>query len=243
MQKIKNWLWIDKSITDSTNDDAIAFSKELRQQKFIISAQKQTLGRGRRGRKWIGCEGNLFFSQGLEFPLQRIGELVCLSSLSLYQTISELLPDSNIKIKWPNDILINAEKVSGTLLEKGDGEYLVIGIGVNLNHIPDIANSNYNITSLLAHGISVDRLSFLHSYINKFDNNYEQLETQGFPVIRELWLSAVYGLEKEISVVTENNSIKGIFKGIGNEGELLLEVDNIIKKIYTGDVFYIKKED
>ena len=243
MQKIKNWLWIDKSITDSTNDDAIAFSKELRQQKFIISAQKQTSGRGRRGRQWIGCEGNLFFSQGLEFPLQKIGELVCLSSLSLYQTISELLPHNNVKIKWPNDILINTEKVSGTLLEKGDGEYLVVGIGVNLNHIPDIANSNYNITSLLAHGISVDRLSFLRSYINKFDNNYEQLETHGFPIIRKLWLSAVYGLEKEISVITENNSINGIFKGIGDKGELLLEVDNIIKKIYTGDVFYIKKED
>ena len=244
MQKINDWLWQDKKISESTNDEALLFSKEIVNQKFIISAEKQTRGSGRRSREWISEEGNLFFSQGLEFPLQRVSELICICTLSLCQTILNLLPQGHkVEIKWPNDILIDGAKVSGILLEKGEGEYIIIGIGVNILHFPISQSLNYETTSLLAKGISVDRLTFLRSYINNFDNNYFYLQSFGFSDIRKLWLSLVKGIGEEISVVTDKENVIGIFEGIGDSGELLLKVQNKLQKIYTGDVFYIKRED
>jgi len=243
MQKINNWLWQDKKISKSTNDDALIYSSEVVNQNFIISAEEQTNGRGRRSKEWISEKGNLFFSQGLEFSLQRVNELVCLCTLSLYQTILSLISQEHkVEIKWPNDILIDGAKVSGILLEKGAGEYIVIGIGVNIRHFPTSQNLNYDTTSLCAKGISVDRLTFLRSYINNFDNNYVHLQSFGFSDIRKLWLSSVKGIGEEISVVTDNDSVIGKFEGIGDNGELLLMVQNKLQKFYTGDVFYMKRE-
>jgi len=243
MQKINNWLWNDKKTTLSTNDDALDYIFQVAGERFIISAATQTQGRGRLGRRWHSMEGNLFFSQGLCFPIHRVGELVIASSLSLYQTIRDLIPSTHkVQIKWPNDILIDNAKVSGCLLEKGDKDYIIIGIGVNIYNFPTEDNINYPTTSLFSKGINIDRLAFLQSYITNFDNNYDFLCNIGFSAIKEQWLSVVKGLGEKIIVQTTSEYSEGIFQGIGDNGELLLKIDNAVKPIYAGDVFYIKKE-
>ena len=244
MEKIANWLWQDKETTESTNDDAIAFSKEVISEKFIISAKEQTKGRGRRGRSWVGLEGNLFFSQGVVFEPKHIGELIFISSLSLHQTIQKLLPDGhNAQLKWPNDILIDNRKVSGMLLERGEGDYFIIGIGVNICASPRSSEMIYPTTNLKENGINIDRLSFLRSYIENFDINMKKWKDFGFSRIKEQWISAAKGLGEEIALRTAEKETKGIFAGLGEQGELLLNQNGNILKIYAGDVFYIKKEE
>ena len=243
MEKIKNWLWEDKKTTESTNDDAVRLSQTLSGEKFIISAQKQTKGRGRRGRKWISLEGNLFFSQGLCVDIKNLGQLICVSSLSLYEVMKELLPArSTVCLKWPNDVLIDNCKVSGTLLEKGDKDYLIIGIGVNICQKPETQDLLYPVTSLKAKGIDIDRLTFLRSYVDKFDNTYAEWQHSGFDNIRQRWLDAVKGLGKAIRIHTAAAEIEGIFEGIGENGELWLRVGKESQSIYAGDVFYVEKE-
>ena len=245
MYKINNWNWEDKKITESTNDDAVALSSQYHQDEvFIISAEKQTKGRGRRGRSWIGLEGNLFFSQGLIFDEHNVGQLIVIATYSLYQTIKEILSAVHkVQIKWPNDILIDGSKVSGMLLEKGKNNYFIVGIGVNIKTSPKELNMIYPTTSLAEKGITIDRLEFLRSYINNFDKCMDQWHKTGFVPLKQQWLKAVKGLETEISVHTETENIAGIFKGIGDNGELLLSQEGIIKKIYAGDVFYKEERD
>lgn len=239
MQKINDWLWEDKKTTNSTNDDALLASQKYHGEKFIISAQQQTNGRGRRGRNWISLDGNLFFSQGLEFKLQDLGHLIFISSLSLYQSIKNLLPsEHSVMLKWPNDVLIDNAKVSGTLLEKGNGNYFIIGIGVNICIAPINKDLLYQTTSLKAKGILIDRLTFLKSYIENFDTNYNLWKTSGFSLIKEQWLLAVKGVGEHISVKTSTEELLGIFEGVGEQGELILRHDDKISKIYAGDVFY-----
>ena len=243
MKYISNWLWQEKVETQSTNDDAIELSCKLSGEPFIISTQKQSKGRGRRGRTWIGMEGNLFFSQGLIFDVKNIGQLIFISSLSLYQTIKALAPSSRkVEIKWPNDILIDDAKVSGTLLEKGCNKYLIIGIGVNICASPQQQNMMYPVTSLKEKGIDIDRLSFLRSYIENFDHNYEIWQKLGFGPIKTQWLSATKGLKEEICVHNLSEEKRGLFLDIGEQGELLLQQGRKTEPIYAGDIFYIKKE-
>lgn len=244
MNKINDWQWTDKASTSSTNDDAVALSRDAQTEKFIVSAMTQTKGRGRRGRQWVGMDGNLFFSQGLRFPLRYLGQLVCLSSLSLWQTIAGILPAPHkANIKWPNDMLIDGRKVSGTLLEKGSGEYLIIGTGVNIRHAPETKDLPYPACSLASCGINIDRIEFLRSYISNFDANYALWQSSGFSEIRRQWLNAVKGLGGEVSVHTAAGEVSGIFSGLGEDGELLLKTDEKVSRIYAGDVFYIGKEE
>lgn len=245
MLKINNWNLEDKEITESTNDDAVALSAHITDGKnFIISAQKQTKGRGRRGRTWIGLEGNLFFSQGIIFEERYIGQLIVISTYSLYHTIRELSSEKHkVQIKWPNDILIDDNKVSGMLLEKGENNYFVIGIGVNIKTAPKNSEMLYPATSLAEKGIIIDRLAFLRSYINNFDMYMHQWQHTGFVSLKQQWLEVVKGLNTEINVRTEKKEISGLFIGIGEDGELLLSYQGIIKKIYAGDVFYKKEKN
>lgn len=243
MIKIADWTWIDKEIVTSTNDEALLFSNSTTDEKFIISSQEQTQGRGRRGRCWTALKGNLFFSQGIPFDSKYIGHLIFITSLSLYQTIYELLPkEHNLHLKWPNDVLINNCKVSGILIEKGSNDYYIIGIGVNICSFPKDNPMLYPATSLKDNGINIDRLAFMKSYINKFDDNYKIWKTSGFDLIKTQWLLAVKGLGEPVNVKLENRELNGIFEGIGAQGELLLKSDDKSHKIYAGDIFYIEKE-
>ena len=242
MEYIGEWMLHDMEEVGSTNDEVKALSYNITGEKVIISARRQTDGRGRRGRSWIGLDGNLFFSQGLECELKFMGALVFISTLSLWKTIRDLSPLADVKLKWPNDILVNDKKISGMLLEKGEGNYLIIGIGVNLKIAPKLVNMPYPCTSLSEEGIETERMEFLRQYIQNFNTYYSVWQLQGFEPIREEWLKHVKGLGDEIIVHLDNEDITGLFSGIDEQGALLLNQGTKISKIYAGDIFYPQRK-
>ncbi|MDD4556934.1 MAG: biotin--[acetyl-CoA-carboxylase] ligase [Alphaproteobacteria bacterium] len=242
MNKIENYIWEDFDELGSTNDAAKEKSATVSGQNFIITTRKQTNGRGRRGRTWIGLEGNLFASLGLEFELRYLGQLSIVISLSLFETIKKLNPNVLVQTKWPNDILINHAKAIGVLIEKGEGDYLIIGIGVNVCNAPETKNLLYLSTSLKDTNIQIDRIEFLKLFMNIFNQNIHLLQTNGFENLREKWQANVYGLNKKIVVNMENEKLEGIFKGIDENGTLLLQTTEALKKVYAGDVFLIDEE-
>ena len=231
---INNWQWLDLEKTASTNDDAKAKKSQI-----IITARTQTNGRGRRGRSWESLDGNLFLSISLSWNIKYLAHLVFISSLSLAQTIKELSPDANIDLKWPNDVLLNESKVSGILLEKGEDNFIVVGIGVNIKASPKDKKLIYPATSLKQAGIKTDRIKFLKNYMNFFDANL----TKTFDVIKKDWLSMSNGLNREIVIRNDDLIRIGTFIGIDENANLLLKTKNGIETILTGDVFYQSKDD
>ena len=135
MTEIEDWNYISLGQIKSTNDEARQYCIEPNQ-KTIVRAESQTAGRGRRGRKWASGKGNLYFSMAFEFDLKNVGNLVMISSLSLAQVIEEYNPNARPSLKWPNDVLINNCKLSGILIEKGEGNYVIMGIGINVATTP-----------------------------------------------------------------------------------------------------------
>ena len=242
MKKIGQWQWLEKEEVGSTNDEALILSQEIKSGKYVVTAQRQTNGRGRRGRSWIGYDGNLFMSFIQEIELSQIGQIVFVVSLSLLESLQAIFPKIDIKLKWPNDVLVEDNKISGILLEKGARKYLIIGIGVNLCGAPKLSGVLYPATSLKDKGYETDRLTLFEKYVEIYDKNCQILKEQGFMPIREKWLRNVKGLGEKIEVHTEKETKIGIFKDIDTNGALLLEEKNGLEKIYAGDIFYIDKK-
>jgi len=237
---MKEWTIIRKTITQSTNDDAIAYSEHACCEKFIILAEQQLKGRGRRGRCWLGEKGNLFVSLGLVYPLERCGDLAFVTSLAIVKTILALSPQEDIKIKWPNDVLIRNNKISGILIEKGAQDYLIIGIGINIASSPELDNVVYGATSLKDINISISRHDFLKLMINNFDLLMAENIRCGFASIRNKWIQYAAAIGQEIKIMQEQNEKRGIFTDIDDDGRLLLQTDENIEKISAGDIFIIR---
>ena len=122
----------------------------------VIWAKSQTAGRGRQGRQWQSPEGNLYCSIIVR-PAVRAADAAQFSfvtALALGQALSGLLPDSvEMRYKWPNDLLLDARKVAGILLESSGGadgglDWLVVGAGLNVEEFPRLLPDGYPATSL-----------------------------------------------------------------------------------------------
>lgn len=137
-------------ITQSTNDDVLALAR-IAPQPALVATEYQTAGKGRRGKPWQSNFGqDLAFSIG--FPLRSFEALrpfsLC-AGLLLAETLSEYYcPD--VRVKWPNDLLIGGAKLAGILTEihtLADSPYVIIGMGLNVNR-PDAGTVDQPATSL-----------------------------------------------------------------------------------------------
>ena len=165
--KLKKYLF--NSVT-STNDIAI---KKIKQgfSSGVIIAKKQSKGRGRYGNKWISMKNNLFmsifFKLNSKISLNRLTTIACnITQRSLIKLINK-----KIKIKKPNDLLINKKKVCGILQETifhNNNKFAIIGIGLNIDRSPII--DKYPTTYLNFY--TKKKLTSVKIY-NELKNNFE----------------------------------------------------------------------
>ena len=127
-------------ILKSTNATAIKLIKKEFSDPVLITAEKQTGGKGTAGRKWISKKGNLFIT--IFFKLEKLKinfrQFAVLNALFLKKIISQKVA-KEIKIKWPNDLLFEGKKFCGILQEiikVNKFNYLIVGIGLNTNIAP-----------------------------------------------------------------------------------------------------------
>ncbi len=138
---------------DSTNDEALRLIQNHKiNQKTILFANQQTSGRGKKDAIWSSPNGNIYLS--LVFPIfsrdlekyNSFQNFSLLIGLSLYEVMNFYKnTECEIKIKKPNDILIDGKKVAGILIEsifQNNMHYLIVGIGVNWENAP-LETSDY----------------------------------------------------------------------------------------------------
>ena len=228
---------------DSTNEEARRMALAGERGPIWISAARQSAGRGRRGRAWVSPTGNLSATL-LIAPGRPAGECAQLSfaaALAASDTVQSFGADA--RVKWPNDVLANGQKISGILLESAsqggaDPAWLAVGIGINLKHHP--ADTEFPATSLPALGLAApeprEALSRLAASFAKW---YEVWRAQGFAPIRDAWLARAAGLGTRIRARLTNGETMGIFEGIDTNGALLLrETQDRVRAIAAGEVFF-----
>lgn len=231
-----DWSIRKVELTGSTNDDARIAAEAGEPHGLVIQAIRQQSARGRQGRVWEAPEGNIYASILLrgDFDPATIGQMSFVTALALYSTVQQALPNAAIKLKWPNDVLVDGKKISGILLEAGQ-DFLVVGIGLNVKLHPDKAN--YPTTSLHALGATAlsvdDALRSLLSHFAKWLVCYQQ---DGFSAIRSAWLDRA--LRGSMTARLPHETIVGVFMDIDLSGRLRLQLaDGTERLIVTGDVF------
>ncbi|MDA1475293.1 biotin--[acetyl-CoA-carboxylase] ligase [Bacillus changyiensis] len=211
----------------------------------IIVADQQTEGRGRMARVWHSPAGNgIWMSLILRptIPVQKTPQLTLLAAVAIVQAIEEQTGISP-EIKWPNDILVNGKKTVGILTElqaEADQVHSVItGIGINVNQVasdfPD--DLKETATSLrLVSGKKIDRAALIQTILLTFEKRYQDYTRHGFQPIKLLWESYALTLNRQLTARTLNGTFHGKSLGIDDEGVLLLETSEGIKRIYSADI-------
>ena len=227
----------------STNIEAKILATSGSPEGTLIVADEQTAGRGRFNRHWSTPKGSgLAVSFILKSRLSnpQISQMPMLGSLATAYAIEQLC-NTSPQLKWPNDVWIEQKKIAGILVEtsytKNLPEWLILGIGVNVNSAPLKVTNPYYDTSCLAYiiGHKVDRVNLLQRLVHNVGLLYNKLEKNS---IRKEWQKRMLWKNQHIEVIdSDQNPIEGIALGIEPNGALLLQLlSGEHVNIYSGEI-------
>lgn len=239
----KELLYFD--VIDSTNLEAKRRAEEGAPEGLLIVADKQVAGRGRRGRSWESPAGaNIFMTLLLRpsYSAECVSMVTLVMALSVAQAIEEVskLP---VRIKWPNDIVVNKKKVVGILteltMETDYVQYMVSGVGINVNQTSFPEEIRATASSLyLEKGQKVNRALLVQKSMEHFDENYEIFcRTDDMTGLIEVYNTLLVNKEAAVKVLDPKGEYEGIAHGINEKGELIVEKkDGSVENVYAGEV-------
>ena len=232
----ENFEFIHFESIDSTNNYAKTLCNLNLTNKIII-ADTQTAGRTTKKQGWISPKGNLYFSILTSLKDEkRLPEYSFISALSIAQSITQIdSKDNLLKVKWPNDILLNTQKLCGILIEK-EKDNVIIGIGININSSPTPELTRYPTTNLSKNGINITPVDLAKLILKNFVNNIELCNKYGFKKIISLITPYMYKYGEKIYIATQNETLIGDFIGLNENGALLLNTGKETKIILSGEM-------
>ena len=230
------------AVVDSTNAEALRRAQAGERGPLWIMADAQSSGRGRSGRSWSSEAGNLHASLliTLALPQPKAYQLALVAGVAVLDALGTALRPlpPGLRLKWPNDILIDGGKTGGILIESSTGAAglsAVIGIGLNVGAAP--AGLGRPATHLAAHGdcpqprVLLDAIAeAMGAWLAVWD------EGRGFAAVREAWLNRAHPIGERMGINTGSEQISGAFLGLDPEGALLLDTEGGIRRFTYGDV-------
>ncbi|MBU6410212.1 MAG: biotin--[acetyl-CoA-carboxylase] ligase, partial [Verrucomicrobia bacterium] len=237
--------------TTSTNDVAEKLARDGAAEGVVIFAESQSRGRGRLGRQWLSPpRQGLWFSILLR-PLlrpQETTQLTVMAATALRRAISHET-SLEVKIKWPNDILIGGKKVAGILTEMSAEldrvRHVILGIGVDVNQQagdfpPELRRSA---TSLrMECGVAVSRAALAAAALRELDADYERLRAGKFGAVADEWENFCATLGGNVTVQIGDERFHGRAEALDETGALLLRTEHgRLKTIHGGDVLPEKR--
>ena len=209
----------------------------------VCLSEFQSAGRGRRGRSWVspfGCNLYLSLYWRFERSMTEIGGV----SIAVGTVIASVLSEhtANVALKWPNDVLIDGKKIAGILVDvqgAADGPVdAVIGIGVNLD-FPAHASRQIDQpwTDLqLQGGNTISRNQFAARLLGELLDAMQSFQRHQLAFFIPRWRQYDLYLGEEVILFHPRRKIRGIHKGIADDGSLLLEVGGKICRFQSGEV-------
>lgn len=203
---------------------------------FIVTAEKQTAGRGRLGNIWESKQGEFTCSLGLR--RNDIAFDATLLPLMFGIIVSGFISSiSNVrsKLKWPNDVFSPKGKISGILVEHVDGLY-VVGIGINVCLTDaDFAAFGLSGASLKTETGQTFSQKSLYASFKKYCGELLQQRWTEDRIIEE-WLKRCMHHNEILTCRVGSTIREGYFRGLGTQGQLLLEVQGKVEKIWAGEI-------
>lgn len=205
----------------------------------VITARRQSAGRGRKSRKWSSEEGGLYFSLVLKEGLSLLkspGTLTQLMALAVCKAARRA--GAEAYIKWPNDVLAQGRKFCGILSEAVfEGQFLkavIVGVGINLSQKE--LNSDKPAVTLAELGVKADAEVLLKEIIDNFNFNFDLLKRDGFEALRSSYKEAFLYLGKPVKMHIFEETVQGTAEDIDAEGRLILRQGETLRVINIGDM-------
>ena len=197
----------------------------------IILAEFQTAGKGMDQNSWesesrknilmSAVYNSDFLSPEKQFYLNKI------ASLAVSDTLFEIFPKKNIKIKWPNDIYIGDEKIAGILINntiKGDYlEYSVLGIGLNVNQMNFVSDAPNPTSIAIINEAEVNREKLFVRLCDQLNFRCRQLRRMDLESIDKDYMSRLYRFKKYAKFIINENVMQARITGLDPYGKLMLQ--------------------
>lgn len=220
--------------TGSTNDDVAALARDGAPEGLWLRAERQSGGRGRRGRTWLSPPGNLHASTIVRLsPADPPAPTLALvAAVALHGLIAGHVPSA--RIKWPNDILVDGAKLAGILLER-EGTAVVVGFGVNVAHHPEgLAQPTTSLAKIVDGAPTAARLC--ERLAEAFAARLAQWRREGLAPLRSAWIAAAHPIGTPLATIEG----EGRFDGLDDSGALRLRLaDGRCRLVHAGDVFLL----
>ena len=224
---------IDFYLLDTVNStNTFAKEKLLNKDYLVVISEQQTAGRGRQGKEWYSPNaGNIYMT--IKFRDKNPAPLSLIIGLLISEAMDSVSGQKiNAELKWPNDLLINKKKICGILIESemsADEVEFIVGIGINYS-LPK-KESWWGEIGELADILPREKLmnSILQNIIDYKENGYKNW--------KDAWEKRCMHIGIELKALSNNQKDTdiGIFKGINEEGKMLLQTERELRIISSGE--------
>ena len=227
---------------DSTSEYIKKNRDFFSEKELCVLTFNQTKGKGQRGNTWVSEQGsNLcisFYFSDLNINIEDIFNLNMLVSLNIIDILDSLFL-KNLKIKWPNDILAENKKISGILIETFSKNNMIkdiiIGIGVNVNQID--FNNLINATSMSLIMNKKYDLNILYKlFLEKFKSFSDEVKNINSSEIKLNYLNYLYGINTLKKFEVNNLIFDAKISDVNKKGELILDIDGVIKEFNNQEI-------
>lgn len=232
--------------TASTNDVAYNFAIQGEKEGSVIIAESQTAARGRMGRKWASPKSKGAYLSIILRPdilPKEVSGITLISALSVAKTIREL---TNLAafIKWPNDVLINRQKVCGILTEINAEtdkiNFVIIGIGININTKKDLLPKGAS-SIMEEYGMEVSRIEVVKDVFKNLDKYYSLFNKGHINEIIKEYKEFSNFLGTRVQVSYHDTKIEGYAVDVDKDGALILRMDSgLNERVLAGDVTMLR---
>jgi BirA family biotin operon repressor/biotin-[acetyl-CoA-carboxylase] ligase len=232
--------------TGSTNSLALEAAADGASEGSVFLAEQQTAGRGRGSNVWHSQDSTGIYCSVILRPHLPPTDVLVLSlaaGLAVQAAIQELAPELNLDLKWPNDLLIAGKKICGILTEMSAEatrvRHIVVGIGINVNHLHFPDEIAVTATSLrLASGTEYSRLELCSALLKSLDREYRTLlanpgSSQEILQRFSNRSSSVRGRQVQVE---ENGGFEGMTAGLDSRGFLKVRTQTGLRTVYSGTV-------
>ena len=241
-------IWLES--VDSTNEEIKRRIRKFSKTTWII-AKNQSKGKGRNGNSWSSGAGNFSGSVVLFPTVERsyfhlYGFFV---GVALHNTIKKIAKDGvDVRLKWPNDLMIENGKIAGILLESVQAPNssrigVIVGVGVNLNSAPKISaddTNRYNAQCVAKFtNNKIDQLTFFSKFNDELKELGSFVAEKDLCSILDFWKLRSYDIGTVIKISDNKGGINtGTFLGLDEIGGLIVSDNSGTKRIYSGDVYF-----
>ncbi|MBP2704711.1 biotin--[acetyl-CoA-carboxylase] ligase [Microbispora sp. RL4-1S] len=243
-------LWSSISVVaraGSTNADLAQAAREGARQGAVLVAETQYAGRGRLAREWTAPpRSGLTFSMLFvpETPPARQGWLMLLVGLAAVTALRRVA-EIDIRLKWPNDLIVGERKLAGILAERADSA-VIVGMGLNVSLRADERPVEQATSLALEDAACTDRDPLLRAILREVESHYRDWEAAGGDAeasgLRAAYLVNCATIGQEVKVeLPGDRTLTGLATGVDADGRLLVKTGGEVQALGVGDVVHVRR--